>query len=317
MLKSVPGVLTIALSIGAFAPLTYAQNIFQGNGSSVFVMTNDNTKNRSSPTNKAPTGSSCSRHTLQLAAAGAAALPIHSSRKDLSPSAQNHNLLFAINSASGTISSFHLSAVCPSLSIRESSRRRLPGRRRGTQRHCLCPQRGRNGAIVAFTRRRPRSPSRRFPTPPPLSRPPTPAALLSLSARMARQLVVIEKAPNNIDTFPIHPDGTLGTVVINHSVTARRLCYRLHTNGQLIVSEDQPDGTDVSSISSYTINADGTITAISQSLPTLGDGNCWNAITPNGASSSTPTTPPPPRSQASLSAPTVPSLLSAEPFSAS
>jgi 6-phosphogluconolactonase len=45
MLKSIPGLLTIALSIGAFAPLTYAQNIFQGNGSSVFVMTNDNTKN--------------------------------------------------------------------------------------------------------------------------------------------------------------------------------------------------------------------------------------------------------------------------------
>ncbi len=54
-------------------------------------------------------------------------------------------------------------------------------------------------------------------------------------------------------------------------------------NGQLIVSEDQPTGTDVSSISSYTINADGTITAISQNLPTLGDGNCWSAITPNGA----------------------------------
>src|ERR1700677_5148058 len=45
MLKLIPGLLTIALSIGAFAPLTYAENIFQRNGSSVFVMTNDNTKN--------------------------------------------------------------------------------------------------------------------------------------------------------------------------------------------------------------------------------------------------------------------------------
>ena len=45
MLKSIPGLLAIGLSIGAFAPLTYAQNIFQGNGSSVFVMTNDNTNN--------------------------------------------------------------------------------------------------------------------------------------------------------------------------------------------------------------------------------------------------------------------------------
>jgi len=53
-------------------------------------------------------------------------------------------------------------------------------------------------------------------------------------------------------------------------------------NNQLIVSENQPGGTDVSSISSYSINSNGTITAISQSLPTLGDGNCWNAISPNG-----------------------------------
>ena len=55
-------------------------------------------------------------------------------------------------------------------------------------------------------------------------------------------------------------------------------------NGQLIVSENQPNnGTDTSSISSYTINANGTVTAIGQSLPTLGNGNCWNVITPKGA----------------------------------
>jgi 6-phosphogluconolactonase (cycloisomerase 2 family) len=53
-------------------------------------------------------------------------------------------------------------------------------------------------------------------------------------------------------------------------------------SGQLIVSENQPNGTDVSSISTYTINRNGSLTAITQSLPTFGDGNCWNAISPNG-----------------------------------
>src|SRR6202012_3230732 len=53
-------------------------------------------------------------------------------------------------------------------------------------------------------------------------------------------------------------------------------------SGQLIVSENQPNGTDVSSISTYSIGANGTLTPISQSLHTVGDGNCWNAITPNG-----------------------------------
>ena len=51
----------------------------------------------------------------------------------------------------------------------------------------------------------------------------------------------------------------------------------------MVVSENQPSsGTDTSSISSYAINTNGTLTAISQSIPTVGNGNCWNAITPNG-----------------------------------
>ncbi len=58
---------------------------------------------------------------------------------------------------------------------------------------------------------------------------------------------------------------------------------RSSPNGQLIVSENQPNsGTDTSSLSSYTINANGTLSAVTQSLPTYGNGNCWNAITPNG-----------------------------------
>ena len=95
-------------------------------------------------------------------------------------------------------------------------------------------------------------------------------------------LVVIEKASNSIDVFPIHPDGTLGTVVANKSVTAGVFATVFTPNGKLIVSENQPGGTDVSSISTYSINPDGSLTAVTQSLRTLGDGNCWNAISPNG-----------------------------------
>ena len=93
---------------------------------------------------------------------------------------------------------------------------------------------------------------------------------------------MIEKVPNNIDTFSIHDDGTLGDVVVNHSVTPGVFAAVFTPTGKLIVSENQPGGTNISSISSYTINANGTTTAISQSLMTLGDGNCWNAVTPNG-----------------------------------
>jgi len=50
----------------------------------------------------------------------------------------------------------------------------------------------------------------------------------------------------------------------------------------LLVSENQPNGVDVSSISSYAVQPNGTIQAISQSVPKFGDANCWNAITPDG-----------------------------------
>ena len=107
------------------------------------------------------------------------------------------------------------------------------------------------------------------------------ASSISVSPN-GKSLIAIEKASNSIDVFPIKPDGTLGAVVANKSVTPGVFATSFTPNGQLIVSENQPNGTDVSSISSYTINSNGSLTAITQSLRTFGDGNCWNVITPNG-----------------------------------
>jgi 6-phosphogluconolactonase (cycloisomerase 2 family) len=39
---------------------------------------------------------------------------------------------------------------------------------------------------------------------------------------------------------------------------------------------------NASTVSSYVVQANGTLTAVSQSVPTLGAANCWNAITPDG-----------------------------------
>ena len=54
-------------------------------------------------------------------------------------------------------------------------------------------------------------------------------------------------------------------------------------NGAAIVAETGPaNGTNASAISSYKVNSNGTLAAISQSVPALAAGNCWNAITPDG-----------------------------------
>jgi 6-phosphogluconolactonase (cycloisomerase 2 family) len=194
----------------------------------------------------------------------------------------DHTLLFAVNAASGTVSSFRLRNGLPVLVDQESSGGAFPiavAEHNGT---VYVLDAGGSGAVVAFKddgsgRLHEVSNSSVF-----LTGTNSGASSISVSPN-GQWLVVIEKASNSIDVFPIHPDGTLGTVVGNISVTPGVFATVFTPSGQLIVSENQPtSGTDTSTISTYTINANGTLTAISQSLPTVGNGNCWNAITPDG-----------------------------------
>jgi 6-phosphogluconolactonase (cycloisomerase 2 family) len=49
------------------------------------------------------------------------------------------------------------------------------------------------------------------------------------------------------------------------------------------VAETGPSGgNNASAISSYAVNSNGTLSAISTSIPTLGAATCWNVVTPNG-----------------------------------
>jgi 6-phosphogluconolactonase len=193
----------------------------------------------------------------------------------------DHNLLFAINSGSGTISSFHLLDGLPILIDQEPTGGSEPVAVTEHNGKVYVLNAGGNGAIVVFSadnigrlRQIPNSTVH-------LTATHSGGSSISVSPD-GKNLAVIEKVPNNIDILPIHSDGTLGTLVVNHSVTPGAFSGSFTPSGKYLVSENQPNGTDISSISSYAVNADGTVTAISQSLPTRGDGNCWNVITPNG-----------------------------------
>jgi len=282
MLKAVPGLLTIALYVGASTSNTYAADALNGNGASVFVMTNDSIKNeiltyrrgydgQFALTNRAATGGRGSGgETDPLQSQGALTL------------SGDHTLLFAINSASGTVSSFRVLNGLPFLVDQEPSGGAFPVAVAEHNKIVYVLNEGGNGAVVAFStdafgRLHEIQNSSAF-----LTGLNSGASSISVSPN-GQWLVVIEKASNSIDVFPIHPNGTLGTVVSNKSVTPGVFATVFTPNGQLIVSENQPNsGTDTSSISSYAINANGTLTPISQSLPTFGNGNCWNVITPNG-----------------------------------
>ncbi len=96
-------------------------------------------------------------------------------------------------------------------------------------------------------------------------------------------LAVTERLANTIDVFHIQPNGTLAPIVVNTSAGPGAFSARFAPDGKLIISETGPaNTTGESAISSYTVLAGGTLSAVSQSVPTLGSANCWNAITPDG-----------------------------------
>jgi len=282
MLKSAPGLLTIALSIGAIATPTYAADSFQGNGSSVFVMTNDNTKNEVLTYQRSYNGQYVlkTRTATDGRGSGGTTDPLQSQGSLVLSG--DHDLLFAVNSASGTVSSFHLLEGLPIFIDKESSGGAFPIAVVEHNHNVYVLDASGAGAVDVFKadglgRLHEVRDSKVF-----LTGTNSGASSISVSPN-GQWLVVIEKVSNSIDVFPIHPDGTLGTVVNNKSVTPGVFATVFTPRGQLIVSENQPNsGTDTSSISSYTIKSDGTLTAMTQSLPTYGNGNCWNAITPNG-----------------------------------
>jgi len=110
----------------------------------------------------------------------------------------------------------------------------------------------------------------------------TGGASVSVSPK-GQTVAVVERIANNIDTFHVNADGTLGPLVVNTSPGSGAFSGRFAPDGNLIVSETgAADAVNGSAISSYTVLANGTLSAISQSVPTDGAANCWNAISPDG-----------------------------------
>jgi 6-phosphogluconolactonase (cycloisomerase 2 family) len=96
-------------------------------------------------------------------------------------------------------------------------------------------------------------------------------------------LVVTERATNNIDVFHVQDDGTLGPIIVNPSPNPGAFAVTFAPNGAALVSETGPaGGSNASTISSYAVVPNGTLSSISAAVPTLGNANCWNAVTPDG-----------------------------------
>jgi len=269
------------LCVGVFTPAIYASDFGPNPQSTVFVMTNNADHNEILAYQKSSDGDFVLRSHVRTGGRGSGGSTDPLQSQGSLTLSQDHELLFAVNAGSGTVSSFHLVKGLPVLIDHEPTDGAFPvavAEHNGT---IYVLNAGGNGAIVAFHVDGPGRLHEIQNSITPLTALNDGASSIAVSPD-GLTLVVIEKGPNNIDTFPIHPDGTLGAVVVNHSVTPGVFSAVFAPNGALIVSENQPNGTDVSSISSYTVQPNGKIQAISQSVPTFGDANCWNVITPNG-----------------------------------
>lgn len=97
-----------------------------------------------------------------------------------------------------------------------------------------------------------------------------------------RFLVVTERTTNNLDVFRVQADGRLAPVVITPSAGPGAFSVAIAPNGAVIVSETGSGAPLGSATSSYRLDASGKLLAVSTSVPTLGNANCWNVVTPDG-----------------------------------
>jgi 6-phosphogluconolactonase (cycloisomerase 2 family) len=94
-------------------------------------------------------------------------------------------------------------------------------------------------------------------------------------------LLATERGTNQIDTFHVNADGTLANRVATPSAGAGLFALTVAPNGTVITAETGGGGSP-SAESSYALQPDGSLVAITTSLPTLGAANCWNVVTPDG-----------------------------------
>ena len=89
-------------------------------------------------------------------------------------------------------------------------------------------------------------------------------------------LIATERVTNKVDSFPVNADGTLGTRVSSTDPKTGLFLLRISSNG-IAVSLEPGSGVVTASI----VNPDGSLTAVSTASDTDG-GTCWNVFTPDG-----------------------------------
>jgi 6-phosphogluconolactonase (cycloisomerase 2 family) len=283
MIKVTHGLLAIMIGIGATSSVLHATEFNnRNNAGAVFVMTNDAGKNQVIAFERSTNGTlgESTSYDTHGRGSGGTTDPLES-QGSLTLS-QDHSLLFAVNAGSGSVSVFSVHKALLTFLNKAPSGGAQPSAVAEHGGLVYVLNSGGAGSLVGFHldfggQLKQIKNSTMF-----LTGTTTGGASLSFSPD-GQFLLVTERVANNVDVFRIRPDGTLSPIVVNAAPAPGTFSVAFAPDGAAIVSETGPaNGTNASAISSYKVNSNSTLTAISQSVPTLGAGNCWNAITPDG-----------------------------------
>jgi 6-phosphogluconolactonase len=272
------------LAFGAIAGLTlstlgYASEANIDTGHAVFVMTNDAATNEVIAYERNSYGTLYSPHTFKTGGRGSGGKGDPLGSQGSLTLSQDHHWLFAVNAGSGTLSVFRVedSVLILTDQVPTGGAEPTAVTQRGNLVYVL--NAAGSSSVVGFTFAGGQltliPDSQRF-----LSANGANPGSVAFSAD-GKFLLTTEKANNDVDVFGVASNGTLSAITVNPSAGPGAFAVNVAPNGTAIVSETGHGGT-TAAISSYDIDADGTLTAISTTVPTLGAANCWNAITPDG-----------------------------------
>jgi 6-phosphogluconolactonase len=275
--------LTAGLAIGLASPtLSNAQDADKHSAGAVFIMTNAVDKNEVIAYRRASDGTlqEAGRFSTGGRGSGGNNDPLES-QGSLGLS-EDHSLLFAANAGSGSVSVFSVHGSQLSLVDKVISGGSEPNAVAQHGNLVYVANVGGSSNVVGFRlddgKLKQIPNSTRF-----LSTNNSGAGGLAFSPD-GRFLVVIERLTNDIDVFSVQGDSTLSPIVVNPSAGPGAFSVSFAPNGAALVSETGPSGvTNGSAISSYEIAANGTLSPISTSVPTLGAANCWNVVAPDGS----------------------------------
>lgn len=275
--------LVVALAASALSAVSSkAQDQHLNEAGAVFVMNNSVARNEIISFKRAADGSLQQDGTFATGGRGTGGVTDPLESQGSLTLSQDHSFLFAVNGGSGELSVFQVHGSNLSLVDKKSSGGAEPNAvaQHGGLVYALNV--GGSSNVVGFTlnaaghlKQIPNS--TRF-----LTSNNSEAASLAFSPD-GQFLLVTERASNNIDVFHVQNDGTLGSIIVNSDSEPGAFSLSFAPNGAALVSETGPaGGSNASTISSYSVLADGTISPISAGVATLGNANCWNAVTPNG-----------------------------------